>query len=96
MLDKVKTALRLKTSAFDGEIDGLIDACKADLSLAGIKIKEKPPRAKKWVDDPLVVRAVILYCKANFGFNEDSERYRRAYDLLKTALCLAGEYIAVE
>jgi len=33
---------------------------------------------------------VILYAKANFGYLEDAEKYRSAYDYLKCALCLAG------
>ena len=40
MLDKVKNALRVKTAAFDDEIQDLIDACKADLRLP----KAKRPR----------------------------------------------------
>lgn len=86
MLNKVKNALRVRTAAFDGEISGLIAACKADLKLAGITAKS---------NDPLIARAVILYAKANFGNFEDSERYQKAYDSLKLSLCLAGDYHAV-
>lgn len=85
MLDYVKTALRVKTSVFDVELQGLIDACKADLSMVGIRIPEG--------DDALIQRAVTLYCKAHFGFNvEDGERYMKAYDMLKMSLALAGDY----
>lgn len=38
MLDKVKNALRVKTAAFDDEIQDLIDACKADLRLVGVNV----------------------------------------------------------
>lgn len=100
MLDKVKAALRVKTPAFNGEIEGLIAACKADLRLVGIKVPEdaeppadgEPPAA----GDPLIERAIILYAKANFGYSEDSEKYQKAYDLLKCSLCLAGDYNALE
>ena len=40
MLDKVKNALRVKTAAFDDEIQDLIDACKADLRLVGVNVPE--------------------------------------------------------
>ena len=45
MLEKVKLALRLKTAAFDAEIQDLIDAALADLKLAGIikEDQEDPP-----------------------------------------------------
>lgn len=85
MLSQVKIALRVTTTHFDGEIQALIDACKKDLQLAGVcNIKE---------DDALIMRAVILYCKANFGYdNPDSEKFQKSYDLLKCSLSLAGDY----
>ena len=42
--------------------------------------------------DPLLDRAVVLYAKAEFGFNDDAERYRNAYDYLKCALSLTDDY----
>ena len=78
MLDKVKNALRVKTAAFDDEIQDLIDACKADLRLVGVNVP-----------------AIVLYAKANFGYSEDSEKYRAAYDYLKCSLSLAGDYHAL-
>ena len=89
MLEKVKIALRLRSPAFDAEIENLIAACKADLRLAGITVPKKPA-------DPLIERAVILYCKGNFGYIEGGERFIEAYNYLKCALSLAGDYNAVE
>lgn len=100
MLDKVKTALRVKSAAFDGEIEGLIAACKADLRLVGIQFEEtseqdeEPPAEK--AGDPLIERAIILYVKGNFGYFEDGEKYQRAYDCLKCSLSLAGDYNALD
>lgn len=100
MLDKVKAALRVKTTAFDGEIEDLIAACKADLRLVGIVIPDEaePPAEGEppTVGDPLIARAIILYAKANFGYSDDAEKYQRAYDLLKCSLSLAGDYNALE
>lgn len=98
MLDKVKNALRVKTTAFDDEVQGLIDACKADLRLVGVNIPEDQPPAEGEISsagDPLITRAIILYAKANFGYSEDSEKYRAAYDYLKCSLSLAGDYNAL-
>ena len=79
MFDYVKMALRVKTNAFDTEIQGLIDACEADLKLVGIRLLT--------VDAALLKRAVVLYCKAHFGFDiENGERYMKAYDMLKMSL----------
>lgn len=99
MLEKVKAALRVKTTAFDGEIEGLIAASLADLRLVGVNIPETEPPAEgeePTAGDPLIERAIILYAKANFGYTDDGEKYQRAYDYLKCSLSLAGDYDAVE
>ena len=92
MLDKVKNALRVKTAAFDDEIQDLIDACKADLRLVGVNVPEDTPAEGKEAaaGDPLITRAIVLY-----GYSEDSEKYRAAYDYLKCSLSLAGDYHAL-
>lgn len=97
MLDKVKNALRVKTAAFDDEIQDLIDACRADLRLVGVNVPEDTPAEGKaaTAGDPLITRAIVLYAKANFGYSEDSEKYRAAYDYLKCFLSLAGDYHAL-
>lgn len=88
MLDKIKKSLRIKNSAFDGEITDLIESAKLDLSISGIK--------NVMETDPLVQRAITLYCKANFGLdNKDSEKYQNSYDLLKQHLALCGDYNVV-
>lgn len=74
MLEKVKLALRITTTAFDGEIEDLISAALADLGIAGVITEEQ--------DDPLITRAVITFCKANFGepdeYDRPESRLRRA------------------
>ena len=97
MLDKVKNALRVKTAAFDDEIQDLIDACKADLRLVGVNVPEDTPAEGKEAaaGDSLITRAIVHYAKANFGYSEDSEKYRAAYDYLKCSLSLAGDYHAL-
>lgn len=87
MLESIKLALRIKSSAFDIEIIDLIEAAKLDLSISGIKNINK--------EDPLIVQAVKTYCKANFSMdNKDSEKYQRSYDMLKQHLALCGDYNA--
>lgn len=85
MLDKVKLALRLVTDAFDGELSDLIDAAYDDLALAGVN-------AKRNADAPLIGRAVITYCKANFGTPDEYDRLKAAYDEQKAQLMIAADY----
>lgn len=85
MLEKVKLSLRIKSNILDLEIEDLIEACKIDLSISGVKKIEE--------SDPIINRAIILYCKANFGLeNKDSDKYQKSYDLLKQSLSLCGDY----
>lgn len=88
MLDEVKVALRISSAAFDSEIQDLINAARQELILAGVL----PSKASDDTD-PLIKRAIVTYCKANFGFaNPDADRLQRAYDSLKCHLSLSVEY----
>jgi len=87
MLEKIKLALRIKTTAFDTEINDLIAAAKADLIFSGLLV------AKVIDTDTLIIRAVTLYVKSNFGLdNNDSEKYQQAYESLRAHLALSRDY----
>lgn len=84
--------LRITTSALDGEITDLINAARDDLVLGGVL----PDRAQDETD-PLIKRAIAVYIKAEFGLdNDDSEKYRAAYDDLKKRFLLSDKYIREE
>jgi uncharacterized phage protein (predicted DNA packaging) len=88
MLDDIKILLRITTTAFDTEINDLISAARQDLVLSGVN-------STKATDDtdPLIKRAITLYCKANFGFdNPDADRLQQSYNLLKMSLALSSDY----
>lgn len=88
MLQDVKDALRVSGNDLDIEIQDLIEAAKADLILSGVN-------KDKVVDtDPLIKRAVIIYSKANFGYDDPkiAERFEQSYWSLKTHLTLSSEY----
>lgn len=84
-LEKVKLALRITASVFDVELNGLIQAAIADLMLAGVRADIKP-------EDPLIERAVITYCKANFGEADQYDRLKASYDEQKSQLMSATGY----
>lgn len=94
MLDRIKLSLRIKNNAFDSEIKDLIDAAKMDLKIAGVeKIEIDDEEEKLIIVDPLIVRAITMYVKANFGWdNPDSEKLQQAYLMLKQHLALSGDY----
>ena len=84
MTEKVKLALRITTTAFDSEIEDLISAALADLGIAGVENAVET--------DQLIVRAVITYCKANFGESDEYDRLKAAYDEQKAQLQMATGY----
>lgn len=88
MLELVKDALRVSGNDLDTEIQHLIDAAKADLRLSGITKNE---------DDPLILRAITIYCKAHFGYEEpaQAELFMKSYNALKAHLALSQEYTEV-
>lgn len=88
MLEEVKNALRVSGNDLEPEILNLIDAAKADLQLSGVhqdKIKST---------DPLIKRAIIVYVKAHFGYDDPkiTERFEQSYTSLKQHLTLSAEY----
>lgn len=90
MLEDIKNVLRISGTAFDFEVQDLIDACKIDLKISGIvdaAIDET---------DPLIKRAITVYCKANFGWdNQEMEKFQQSYDMIKQHMALSSEYNTV-
>lgn len=90
ILDSVKKSLRISPSntAFDEEVADLITAARDDLKLSGVlsdKVNDE--------EDSLIKRAITIYCKANFGFdNPDADRFQVSYGSLKAHLTLSQEY----
>lgn len=84
MIDKVKMALRISTSAYDNELNDLIAAAKQDLGVAGAVLPTSL--------DEICQRAVITYCKMSFGLPEDYDRLKASYDEQKAQLVTATGY----
>lgn len=87
ILSKVKVALRIATDDFDAEITDLINACLLDLGIAGITEND--------TTNALIIRAVITYCRANFGDANGVEEYDRlkaSYDEQKAQMQMATGY----
>lgn len=85
MLAKVKLALRVTTNAFDVEINGLIAAACADLGVVGVNVDATTA-------DALLTRAIITYCRMNFGSPEDYDRLKKSYDEQKAQMISCTGY----
>lgn len=84
LLNKVKTALRVTTDAFDNEILDLISAAVIDLDIAGIDSEHGV--------DAIITRAIVTYCRLNFGSPDEYDRLKASYDEQKAQLSMATGY----
>lgn len=84
MLELVKLALRISTTAYDDELILLINAALLDLGIAGVVVPGE-------LDD-LVKRAVITYVKVHFGEPDEYDRLKASYDEQKAQLSMATGY----
>ena len=95
ILAKVKLALRITTTDFDDQIKDLINAACKDLGIAGILIDTLiiiGTQSATYND--LVLRAIITYCRMNFGdlSVELYERLKASYDEQKAQMQMATGY----
>jgi hypothetical protein len=85
LIDDIKQALRITSTAYNTEISDLILAAKADLGICGLLAISET--------DALIKRAIITYCKANFGWdNPDSAKLQNSYEMLRNHLSLSADY----
>ena len=84
LLDKAKMAMRITTTAYDDEITDLIEAAKADLGIAGVELPSTL--------DAICERAIITYCRVQFGSPDDHDRLKASYDEQKAQLATATGY----
>lgn len=95
LLDKVKVACRVTTTAYDEELQDLIKAALDDMDITDISswmLQEQDDLA------PLIQRAVITYCKMNFGFisltDDQYDRLKASYDEQKAQMLMNSNYTA--
>ena len=90
LLDKVKAACRVTSNAYDEELTDLIGSGLADMGITDIKsavLTDTDP-------DPLIRKAVITYCRMNFGYQDELayNRLKASYDEQKSQLLMSGSY----
>lgn len=76
LLDDVKVMLRVTSTLTDSDVQTCIDAAFADMARVGVRsdlLDEDEPA-------PLVKMAVVLYCKAHYGYdNDEAPRFSESY-----------------
>lgn len=84
MLDLVKIALRITSTAYDTELTELIKAAQQDLGITDIAVID--------TSDALTARAIITYCKMHFGDPENYDRFKASYDEQKAQMSMSSQY----
>lgn len=80
MLASVRRAIPVSTTAYDDELQELIEEAKDDLKIVGVASADIRPAYR---------RAIKTYCKLHFGSPEDPERLQKAYNEQKAQLMTA-------
>lgn len=88
MLELVKVALRITSTAYDLELNQLIEAALLDLGLVDIM----PDLLTTSQTDALIRQAVITYCAIHFGTPDNYDRLKAAYDEQKAQLLMSAGY----
>lgn len=90
LLDKVKTACRVASNAYDEELTDLIESGLVDMGITDIKSAVLTDTDT----DPLIRKAVITYCRMNFGYQDELayNRLKASYDEQKSQLLMSGRY----
>lgn len=83
LLSTLRHAVRVTSKEADEEINGLVESCRVELKLAGVYGDD---------EDPLYLQAVRLYCKAHYGYDNDTDRFLHAYESLRDSMALSGDY----
>ena len=84
-LAKIKLALRTSHNKLDDDIQADIDACLADLQVAGVRYKGE--------ENPLIFNAIKLWCRSLYTDDPaKAEKYHERYNGLKACLMMAEGY----
>lgn len=76
MLALVKLALRITTTAFDDELNMLIDSCKKEMAAMNVTVAVNTSGEPT---DTQVKAAIVAYCKWQFGNHEDKDQWEQIY-----------------
>ena len=96
IIDKVKAACRVTSDAYNGELTDLITAALKDIGITDVlpEMLVVTTEGGSETLDPLILRAVITYCKMNFGFlsTDQYNKFKASYDEQKAQLLMSSPY----
>lgn len=84
-VEDIRKSMRISHTSLDSDIQRNMDACLLDMKRVGINIVENE-------QDALIGKAMEIYCKADFDYQNKGEQFRKSYESLRDALSLCGDY----
>lgn len=83
LLESVKTDLRISHSKLDGDILENINAARLDMKRLGVDAD---------LDNDLVKKAIKLYVRWQYNFENQADRYMNAYQDMILVMSMAKDY----
>lgn len=84
LIAAAKMAKRMNTTAYDTQVNSLLDAAMLDLGVAGVEVPDEI--------DALVENAAITYFLMHFGDPDNYDRLKASYDEQKAQLATCSGY----
>lgn len=81
--ENIKLSMRIKHDKLNPDIERNINICLLDLERAGVNVH---------LDSALLDKACELYCKWQYDYMSQGERYEKQYQELRDAMSLCGKY----
>lgn len=97
LYDSVRDAVRVSSTKYDSEVYDIIAAAIDDMLTKGV--------SPLWMGEDidalpaLVKQAVVVYAKANFGFdmdNDEADRFQKAYDSIVCTILNSSHNVVYE
>ena len=93
MIGKIKKASRISNDLIDEEVEDTIRQCYADMHNKGICIYADDGEIRECIkEDPLILACQKNYARWQFNYENQAERYERAYKSMRDGLSLSGDY----
>ena len=96
LIAKAKIRIRkMSTDILDEDVGQLVEVALADLKRIGVDGSYLGKNGRS-INDPLIIEAVLMYCKANFGTPDNQERLMEAYEMMCTKIKGGGYHRSVD
>lgn len=96
LIAKAKIRIRkMSTDILDEDVGQLVEVALADLKRIGVDGSYLGKNGRN-INDPLIVEAVLLYCKANFGTPDNQKQLMESYEMMCTKIKGGGYHRSVD